>query len=79
MTNIIEKVNGNKKVLISRSHTCNKGKYSYYLTYLCYQPYLSMGWVIYPGERQLKDINSLKDAKKTASNYLCPSKLSTIE
>ena len=67
---ITEKVKGNKKVLIHRSYTCDKGRYSYHLSFMFYQPYLSMGWVIYFGEKQTKDIYSLKEALAEAEIYL---------
>ena len=79
MKNTIELINGNKKVLISKSHTCDKGKFAYYLTYMFFQPYLSMGWLVDFSKKQTEYISSLKSAKSAASIYLTQSKLSKIE
>lgn len=79
MKNTVEVVNGNKKVLISKSHTCDKGKFAYYLTYMFSQPYLSMGWIIDNSTKQTEDISSLNCAEREASIYLTQSKLSEIE
>ena len=63
----LEILKNDKKVIIKRTKLSDG--YNYYITLLVFQPFMNIGWTVYP-YKQEHEIKSLRQAKEVAAELL---------